>query len=84
MAWARKNSCIVLTHDLDFSAILSATQGKKPSVIQLRSDNLDPEVTGPAVIRALAEAEADLHAGALLTLDASRMRLRVLPLLKKE
>jgi len=32
------NDYTVLTLDLDFSAILAATQGRKPSVVQLRSD----------------------------------------------
>jgi predicted nuclease of predicted toxin-antitoxin system len=32
MAYAAKHDYVVLTHDLDFSAILAATQGIKPSV----------------------------------------------------
>jgi predicted nuclease of predicted toxin-antitoxin system len=42
MAYAAKHDYVVLTHDLDFSAILAATQGTKPSVVQIRSDNLSP------------------------------------------
>jgi predicted nuclease of predicted toxin-antitoxin system len=34
MTWAKDNSYIVFTHDLDFSALLAATQGEGPSVIQ--------------------------------------------------
>ncbi len=37
MAYAAENDCIVLTHDLDFSAILAATHGQKPSVVQIRN-----------------------------------------------
>jgi predicted nuclease of predicted toxin-antitoxin system len=33
MAYALANDFVVLTHDLDFSAILAATQGGKPSVV---------------------------------------------------
>jgi predicted nuclease of predicted toxin-antitoxin system len=36
MAYARVNSYVVLTHDLDFSAILAATHGEKPSVVQIQ------------------------------------------------
>lgn len=36
MAWAKSNGYIVLTHDLDFGAILAATNADAPSVIQLR------------------------------------------------
>jgi predicted nuclease of predicted toxin-antitoxin system len=46
MAHAAKYDYVVLTHDLDFSAILAATQGTKPSVVQIRSDNLSPAVIG--------------------------------------
>jgi predicted nuclease of predicted toxin-antitoxin system len=35
MAYAAKHGYVVLTHDLDFSAILAATQGTKPSVVQI-------------------------------------------------
>lgn len=33
MAYARQHDYIVLTHDLDFSAILAATHGEQPSVV---------------------------------------------------
>lgn len=35
MLFARTNDYVVLTHDLDFSAILAATHGDKPSVVQI-------------------------------------------------
>jgi len=31
MAFARKHGYVVLTHDLDFSAILAATHGENPA-----------------------------------------------------
>ena len=34
MAYASANDYVVLTHDLDFSAILAATHGEKPSVVK--------------------------------------------------
>ena len=37
MAYARANDFVVLTHDLDFGAILAATGGEKPSVVQIRA-----------------------------------------------
>lgn len=43
MAFAAADNHVVLTHDLDFGAILAATQGKKPSVIQIRADEVSPE-----------------------------------------
>jgi len=43
MAYASVNGYVVLTHDLDFSAILAATQGEKPSVVQIRADDVSPD-----------------------------------------
>jgi predicted nuclease of predicted toxin-antitoxin system len=80
MAYARANDFVVLTHDLDFSATLAATQGEKPSVVQIRADDVSPEVIGKQVIVALRQMALELEMGALITIDSSRTRLRVLPL----
>lgn len=84
MAYAMVNEFVVLTHDLDFSAILAATHGEKPSVVQLRADDVSPDVIGRQVLIALRQMEAELHEGALVTIDPNRTRLRVLPLQRKE
>jgi len=83
MAHARANDYVVLTHDLDFSAILAATHGEKPSVVQIRAGDVSPDVIGKKVIAALRQMAPDLEDGALLTVDPSRTRLRVLPLQPK-
>lgn len=80
MAYAAAHSCVVLTHDLDFSAILAATGGKKPSVVQIRSDDVSPNVIGVQVVAALRQMATELEEGALLTVDPKRTRLRVLRL----
>lgn len=80
MAFAKANGYVVLTHDLDFSAILAATHGNKPSVAQIRSEDIDPDVIGKPVIAALQQLSTELDDGALITIEPSRTRLRVLPL----
>jgi predicted nuclease of predicted toxin-antitoxin system len=80
MAFAAAEDFVVLTHDLDFGAILAVTHGSKPSVVQIRSENLDPESIGRNIVLALRQMQTDLEAGALMTIDAKRVRLRVLPL----
>jgi predicted nuclease of predicted toxin-antitoxin system len=80
MAFAKVNGYVVLTHDLDFSAILAATQGEKPSVMQIRSEDISPDVIGRPVIDALRQMAAELDEGALLTIEPNRTRLRLLPL----
>lgn len=84
MAYASANAYVVLTHDLDFSAILAATHGEKPSVVQIRADDVSPDVIGKQVIGALRQMASELAEGALLTVDVNRTRLRLLPLLPRE
>jgi predicted nuclease of predicted toxin-antitoxin system len=80
MDYARKNDFVVLTHDLDFGAILATTHGDKPSVVQIRADDLNPDAIGRHVVGALRQMAAELDAGALLTIEPNRARVRVLPL----
>lgn len=80
MEYARANDMVVLTHDLDFGAILAASGGEKPSVIQIRADNNSPEVVGAQVLAALTQLAAELEAGALVSVDPGRSRVRLLPL----
>lgn len=80
MDYARCNGHVVLTHDLDFGAILAATHGEKPSVVQIRAVDVSPDAIGDQVLAALQQMAGELEDGALLTVDARRTRLRVLPL----
>ncbi|MFU8858594.1 MAG: DUF5615 family PIN-like protein, partial [Deferrisomatales bacterium] len=67
MAWAREKCHVVFTHDLDFGALLAATRLEGPSVIQVRTDDVFPEVLGGLVVRALRQFERELLDGALIT-----------------
>ncbi len=80
MRFARDNDFVVLTHDLDFGDILAATGGAKPSVVQIRASGLGVARIGAQVIGGLALCAEELIAGALVTIDASRTRIRLLPL----
>jgi predicted nuclease of predicted toxin-antitoxin system len=82
MRWAAENDHIVLTADLDFGAILAATQDIKPSVIQVRGELLSPGAIGDVVVRTVRQVRQELLDGALISIDAARARLRILPLKK--
>jgi predicted nuclease of predicted toxin-antitoxin system len=84
MAYAIANGYVVLTHDLDFSAILAVTHGEKPSVVQIRADDVSPGAIGTLVISALRQMASELEEGALITVDPARTRLRLLPLQRKD
>jgi predicted nuclease of predicted toxin-antitoxin system len=81
MAFAKANGYVVLTHDLDFSAILAVTRGEKPSVVQIRAEDVSPDAIGKPVSDALLQMTAELEEGALLAIDPNRTRLRLLSLL---
>lgn len=80
MAYAAEHDYVVVTHDLDFGAILAATDGTKPSVVQVRADDLSPAAIGGPLVAALRQMTSQLAAGALLTVDPGRTRLNLLPL----
>lgn len=70
----------MLTHDLDFGAILAATRALGPSVLQLRVRDPLPEVCAPTMLRVIARFERQLVQGALISVEPGRARARVLPL----
>ena len=82
LGWARDNGYIVFTNDLDFGAILAATRAAGPSVIQVRTQDVTPDHLGDIVMVALREHREILERGALITIDESRLRVRILPLVQ--
>ena len=80
MLWAAEHGHIVVTCDLDFPALLAATQRTRPSVIVIRSDILTPRAIGSVLLNAIRVAQLELSRGAVLSLDVRRARLRILPL----
>ena len=79
--YASERGLVVLTNDLDFPRILAHGNSGGPSVVLLRSEPLVPEIRGPALVRALQDCEAELAAGAIVSLDWSGPpRARVLSL----
>jgi predicted nuclease of predicted toxin-antitoxin system len=79
MSWARENGYIVFTHDLDFGVLLALTRAESPSVIQVRTHDVFPQVLGDRLIKVLKEHQSVLEKGALLTVDEGRARVRILP-----
>jgi predicted nuclease of predicted toxin-antitoxin system len=80
MAYAKEHGLIVLTNDLDFGSILAATGGDAPSVVQLRADDCRVESIGEVVIRSIVQAQDQIAAGALVTIETSKLRITSLPI----
>jgi len=83
MAYARDNDYIVLTRDLDFGTILAETRGKKPSVIQIRAKDARPDVLQSLLIQTVKDRGFELEEGAIVTVDAHKIRLSILPFTAK-
>jgi predicted nuclease of predicted toxin-antitoxin system len=81
MAWASTNGYIVFTHDLDFGILLATTQANAPSVIQVRTQDILPATLENIVIPVMRQFESELERGALITIDPSRSRIRILPII---
>jgi predicted nuclease of predicted toxin-antitoxin system len=80
LEYARTHRYAVLTHDLDFSAVLSATRAKAPSVVQIRVQDVLSDHFRDVLLRALRQFQAQLESGALLVVDESRSKARLLPI----
>ena len=80
MAYARNNNLIVLTYNLDFGAILSATHELKPSIVQIRASVMFADRAVDMITSATKQNTTELKKGAILSIDLKKARLRLLPL----
>lgn len=80
MSWARTESRVVLTNDLDFGHILALTHANGPSVVLVRGPKVLPTQIGDTVVECLKTYQQELEQGALIVIDYQRQRVRVLPI----
>ena len=78
--YAASNGFVVFTHDLDFGMLLAARKAHGPSVIQVRTQDVLPSAIGDLVLRAIEAVGDHLKAGAIVTVDLARNRIRLLPI----
>ena len=71
---------VVLTQDLRFSAILGRAGQRAPSSISLRLSSSRVEFVNSILERVLPLVEGDMAAGAIVTVEDSRIRTRRLPI----
>lgn len=71
---------MIFTHDLDFGRLLAMQSGCRPSVIQIRAQDVLPSGIGDVVLKALEAAHIHLKDGALVTVDPAKHRIRLLPI----
>lgn len=80
MDWARENNSVIFTHDLDFGTALALTGASKPSVVQVRTQDVRVAHLKDFVVNAFLSYQDHLNAGALIIIDEHKQRIRILPL----
>ena len=78
--YAASRRFTLFTHDLDFGLLLAAGKSPRPSVIQVRTQDVLPPAIGAVVLRAIEACRHQLDAGAIVTVDIAQSRIRLLPL----
>ena len=79
LEFARDTAHVIFTHDLDFGTILATSGSRGSSVIQVRTQRVLPSEIGEVVIKGILAAYDFLVAGAIVSIDEERARVRILP-----
>jgi len=77
---ARQEGRVVVTQDLDFSALLALGGFDQPSLITLRLSVSDPESINQRLLELLPQLEDALSGGCAVTIEDIRIRIRRLPI----
>lgn len=80
MEWARDAGYIVVTHDLDYGALLHATGASGPTVIQFRDQDIRPSAIVQALLAAFESCRREIDEGSLITISTGKVRVAILPL----
>ena len=78
--YAVEHDYIVFTHDLDFGIMLALTKASKPSVIQVRTQNMYTKRFTSEILTVLKKFKKELLKGSLLTIDENKSRIKILPI----
>ena len=83
IAWCRANGAVAVTLDADFHALIALSGETTPSTVRIRIQGLKgPEVAG--IIASVLETRGEaLAAGALVTVQPGRLRVRRLPIARR-
>jgi predicted nuclease of predicted toxin-antitoxin system len=76
---AHQERAVIITQDLDFSAIVAQSGLNSPSVISLRVANAKPVIITRILISVLPLIETELCEGAIVSIDEKEYRIKKLP-----
>ncbi len=78
--WSLKNDRVIITQDLDFSALIAVSGASKPSLINIRLSSGEPTEIANRLLAVLPEIINYLQHGACITIDDLSVRVRLLPI----
>lgn len=77
---ARRQNAIVVSLDADFHKALATSHATSPSAVRIRIEGLKGDQLAAVVMQVIANANSDLSIGALVSVTASRIRVRKVPI----
>jgi predicted nuclease of predicted toxin-antitoxin system len=80
LSYARDNEYVLITEDMDFSALLAVNGYDRPSVVSLRLSFSDPETVADRLIHILPACEGPLVDGCIVAVSDEVIRIRHLPI----
>jgi predicted nuclease of predicted toxin-antitoxin system len=79
---ARRERETVVTLDADFHTLVALSNANAPSIVRVRIEGLRGPELAALTVRVIRVCEADLVAGAMVTVDEHSVRVRALPLVR--
>ena len=80
LSYARGNNMVLITQDLDFSALLAIGGYAGPSVISLRLEEPHPMLVARRLVDVVSEIISQLKEGIVVSVDEASARYRNLPI----
>ena len=80
LIWCREKARILITLDADCHAILALSGATAPSVIRIRLEGLRDQALADLIRRVVDATAVDLGLGSAVTVNATSIRVRRLPL----
>lgn len=82
LLFARREGRVIVTLDADFHAALALSNAATPSVVRLRIEGLRAQPLAALLRTVLTICDADLRAGAMVSVETASVRVRALPLVR--
>ncbi len=76
---ASEEQAVIITQDMDFSAIIAQSRLRRPSIISLRLENVKPDRISKLLISVIPLVEKELAEGVIISIDEKGYRIRKLP-----